>query len=162
MTPTVQLPRDTVQAAIDALNEAAFAHPSAADRIGTHCATAGGFLSAALRASIAAAPREPTTLTERRAAITLPYSPEHVSSEQIKDAIAALPCGPSAPIDQREHLLDLVCEHLGDFYWCGRVWNAWNVGTMSQDDFHPAAETDLPNDLVNAVLTWQAALKDQS
>lgn len=28
-----------------------------------------------------------------------------------------------------------VCEALGDAYDCGRVWEAWSYGTMSQDDF---------------------------
>jgi len=29
-----------------------------------------------------------------------------------------------------------------DVLFCTRVWSAWNVGTMSEDDFFPAYEDD--------------------
>lgn len=39
-------------------------------------------------------------------------------------------------------------------YVCGRVWDAWNVGTMDERDFQPAAECDeLLDELVHAVAT---------
>jgi hypothetical protein len=31
--------------------------------------------------------------------------------------------------------VDAVAEALGDSYDCTRVWSAWGVGTMDQDDF---------------------------
>lgn len=37
-------------------------------------------------------------------------------------------------------------------YWCNRVWNAWNVGTMSEEDFHPLEETEFPDELVEIVI----------
>lgn len=39
-----------------------------------------------------------------------------------------------------EAVIDAVAATLGDAYDCGRVWSAWGVGTMSQDDFHLVAE----------------------
>jgi hypothetical protein len=33
-------------------------------------------------------------------------------------------------------------------YACTRVWSAWEVGTMGEDDFQPAAETDIRDDLI--------------
>lgn len=35
-------------------------------------------------------------------------------------------------------------------YTCGRVWEAWQVGTMSEDDFAPAWEDD---ELINDIAT---------
>ncbi|WP_418145537.1 hypothetical protein ABL850_15870 [Variovorax paradoxus] len=35
---------------------------------------------------------------------------------------------------------DAVAAALGDAYDCTRVWQAWGVGTMSQDDFSSVAE----------------------
>lgn len=40
-----------------------------------------------------------------------------------------------------ESVLDAVAEALGDAYDCTRVWEAWFVGTMSQDDFHSVADS---------------------
>ena len=41
-------------------------------------------------------------------------------------------------------LEELIAEHLGgelgDAYDCTRVWEAWGVGTMSEDDFEPVRE----------------------
>lgn len=35
---------------------------------------------------------------------------------------------------------DTLISELGDTYDCGRVWSAWSVGTMGEDDFEPASE----------------------
>ena len=49
-------------------------------------------------------------------------------------------------------LRDALAEALTSTYVCGRVWDAWNVGTMTKDDFQPAAECDeLLDELVQAV-----------
>lgn len=32
---------------------------------------------------------------------------------------------------------DLVKDILQDFYCCTRVWEAWQVGTMTEEDFIP-------------------------
>ena len=61
----------------------------------------------------------------------------------------AQPVQPSSAT--REALLDIVNEQLVGLYYCGRVWNAWNVGTMSQDDFTPAEETEFAENIVSAI-----------
>lgn len=48
-----------------------------------------------------------------------------------------------APQIDREKVRDAIAEALGcTIYCCTRVWNAWGVGTMSQDDFVLASEDD--------------------
>jgi hypothetical protein len=54
---------------------------------------------------------------------------------------------------EREKLIELIQEHLTATYHCTRVWDAWNVGTMTQDDFEDARESDLPFELADAILT---------
>jgi hypothetical protein len=41
-----------------------------------------------------------------------------------------------------------VADALAGLYYCGRVWSAWGVGTMSEDDFSPADED---NDIIENV-----------
>lgn len=55
-----------------------------------------------------------------------------------------------------EQLRNLIASHLTATYVCTRVWSAWNVGTMDQDDFIEATETELVEDLATAI---EAALK---
>ena len=51
-------------------------------------------------------------------------------------------------------LREALAAALTDTYVCGRVWSAWGVGTMSQDDFIPASECDeLLDELVSAATT---------
>lgn len=52
----------------------------------------------------------------------------------------------------REKLIDLISEHLSGTYHCTRVWAAWGVGTMSQDDFEDVGESDTPAELADAIL----------
>ena len=40
---------------------------------------------------------------------------------------------------------------------CTRVWEAWHVGTMSQDDFEPVDESETPTEIADAVLALLAA-----
>lgn len=56
-----------------------------------------------------------------------------------------------APIT-KEVLTDLIEEHLYGVYHCTRVWSAWHVGTMSQDDFIEARGSELAPDLADAIL----------
>ncbi len=65
---------------------------------------------------------------------------------------------PSAPsvepvADLRKKLIDAIAAGLGGTYHCTRVWSAWHVGTMSQDDFSPVDESDTPAELADAVLS---------
>ncbi len=41
-----------------------------------------------------------------------------------------------------------------DLYYCSRTWQAWNIKTMSEEDFHNAHEDDTLIHEV-AVLIWQ-------
>ena len=56
--------------------------------------------------------------------------------EERMDSPAAL----AAPESQRDAVIAAVTEALGDAYDCQRVWEAWGVGTMGEDDFALVAE----------------------
>jgi hypothetical protein len=53
----------------------------------------------------------------------------------------------------KERLIEIISAHLTSMYACTRVWSAWNVGTMGQDDFVEAAETEFPGELADAILS---------
>lgn len=57
-----------------------------------------------------------------------------------------------ARVVTHEQLTDLIAEKLSAMYHCTRVWDAWNVGTMSQDDFEDVGESDTPSELAQEVL----------
>ncbi len=57
----------------------------------------------------------------------------------------------AAPLTQ-EQIADVVREHLTSAYVCTRVWAAWSVGTMAEDDFEPASETDMADDIAAALI----------
>lgn len=62
---------------------------------------------------------------------------------------------PAAPEQDevRDRVRDAVAEALDGVYTCGRVWSAWSVGTMSEDDFAPAGEDDdVVDNIVDAAL----------
>ena len=50
-----------------------------------------------------------------------------------------------------ERIADTVRDYLGDIFACTRVWEAWQVGTMTQNDFTPADETELADEIATAV-----------
>lgn len=52
----------------------------------------------------------------------------------------------------REALAEIVRSHLTSTYHCTRVWEAWHVGTMTEDDFEPASESDMAEDIADAIL----------
>lgn len=66
------------------------------------------------------------------------------------DALAAIlaqpadqPHGEPVALPERDVLRDIVAQAIGgDTYDCTRVWSAWGVGTMSEDDFVPVVEQD--------------------
>ena len=59
---------------------------------------------------------------------------------------------PAAPVQEPVALRDALADSLGGVYVCNRAWSAWGVGTMTQDDFYPAAESDdVLDSLVEAV-----------
>ncbi|WP_431509786.1 hypothetical protein [Variovorax sp. DAIF25] len=52
----------------------------------------------------------------------------------------------------RDRLVDLLATHLSGTYHCTRVWSAWHVGTMSEDDFEDVGESDTPTEIADAIL----------
>lgn len=46
------------------------------------------------------------------------------------------------PEERQTFYHDKAAELLDDLWYCSRVWEAWHVGTMTQHDFHAAAEED--------------------
>lgn len=62
---------------------------------------------------------------------------------------------PASP--DRQALIDLIAEGLHDTYHCLRVWNAWNVGTMTQEDFEPVDESDTPAEIADSIMNLLAA-----
>lgn len=53
----------------------------------------------------------------------------------------------------RDQLVDLIREQLSyGVYHCHRVWEAWQVGTMTVEDFSPYSESDSPEELGDAII----------
>lgn len=67
--------------------------------------------------------------------------------EAAKARIAELEARPTI-----EQLEDTIRAGLAVTYHCGRVWSAWGVGTMSEDDFSPVDESDTPRELAESVM----------
>jgi hypothetical protein len=65
--------------------------------------------------------------------------------------------------EQRQSVIDAIAEALGGAYDCTRVWSAWSVGTMSQDDFALVAEDgDRLDEITDAVIQALATPKAPS
>jgi hypothetical protein len=47
---------------------------------------------------------------------------------------------PAGQDDLHKRLVDILGRELGDAYDCTRVWEAWNVGTMTENDFEPVSD----------------------
>lgn len=77
------------------------------------------------------------------------------SAQGFRDGVASLAASAgSEPVAvTREALIDAIAQALHGTWHCTRVWEAWHVGTMSQDDFEPVDESDTPADLADVVLT---------
>jgi hypothetical protein len=52
------------------------------------------------------------------------------------------------PVPEDEELRHEVTTLLADDWACTRVWEAWNYGTMTQDDFEPLNETERVDELL--------------
>lgn len=59
-----------------------------------------------------------------------------------------------------KQMREAVAEGLRGLYGCGRVWSACGVGTMSEDDFYPAEESD--ECITQVVDAIESALASQS
>gem|GEM_PF-5528441 len=56
-----------------------------------------------------------------------------------------------------EQIANLVRTHLTSIYACTRVWEAWQVGTMTEDDFIPASEIEMADEIAEAVVALLTA-----
>lgn len=90
---------------------------------------------------------EVKTIVERAARAALSAQPE-----QAQPVAAATVVSPASvrPLDA-EQIAEIVREHLGDVYHCTRVWSAWDVGTMGEEDFEPARESALADEIAAAI-----------
>ena len=61
----------------------------------------------------------------------------------------------------RDALIDAIAQGLHGTWHCTRVWEAWHVGTMSQDDFEPVDESETPTEIADAVLALLASSTPQ-
>ena len=59
---------------------------------------------------------------------------EDLRPEDIEEEFDAL------PEETKQKFYGLISDTLDGFLCCGRVWSAWGVGTMSEDDFSPAGD----------------------
>ena len=55
-----------------------------------------------------------------------------------------------------ELIADTVRDHFGDIFACTRAWSAWQVGTMTRDDFTPANLTELADEIAESVAALYA------
>lgn len=113
-------------------------------------------LIASLRAELVDSQGEPVTLdfeaAAQKVASCMDYPWDHMPDqgrcamrEHAKAIVsAAISTGveQAAPVVDRSAVRDAVAAALGDAYDCTRVWAAWGVGTMSEDDFQLVAEDD--------------------
>lgn len=56
-----------------------------------------------------------------------------------------------------EELTEKIASMLHGTYHCSRVWEAWNVGTMSEEDFGQVDESDTPAEIAAEIHAMLAA-----
>ena len=84
---------------------------------------------------------------------------ESLKAQGFRDGVASISAnagGPRNAID-RDALIDAIAQGLHGTWHCTRAWEAWHVGTMSQDDFEPVDESETPTEIADAVLALLAA-----
>ena len=74
------------------------------------------------------------------------------------DKAGQAPAASAEPVGfDRDALVDLIADHLSGTYHCTRVWEAWSVGTMSEEDFEDVGESETPSELADAIVARFAA-----
>lgn len=58
---------------------------------------------------------------------------------------------PEANVAGGKQLREIIGDYLAALYVCNRVWEAWSVGTMTEDDFVLASETEFVEELAQAI-----------
>lgn len=89
---------------------------------------------------------------ERHQTRDIDWFQEDICQLQIGTKLYAHPVAQPVRELSKEAITDLIAEHLSGTYHCTRVWSAWNVGTMTQDDFGDVAESDTPGELADAII----------
>ena len=81
------------------------------------------------------------------------------SAQGFRDGVASLSANAGEPRNaiDRDALIDAIAQGLHGTWHCTRAWEAWHVGTMSQDDFEPVDESETPTEIADAVLALLAA-----
>ena len=81
------------------------------------------------------------------------------SAQGFRDGVASVAANAGEPRNaiDRDALIDAIAQGLHGTWHCTRVWEAWHVGTMSQDDFEPVDESETPTEIADAVLALLAA-----
>ena len=81
------------------------------------------------------------------------------AAQGFRDGVASLSANAGEPRNaiDRDALIDAIAQGLHGTLHCTRVWEAWHVGTMSQDDFEPVDESETPTEIADAVLALLAA-----
>lgn len=81
------------------------------------------------------------------------------AAQGFRDGVASLSANAGEPRNaiDRDALIDAIAQGLHGTWHCTRVWEAWHVGTLSQDDFEPVDESETPTEIADAVLALLAA-----
>ena len=81
------------------------------------------------------------------------------SAQGFRGGVASLSANAGEPRNaiDRDALIDTIAQGLHGTWHCTRAWEAWHVGTMSQDDFEPVDESETPTEIADAVLALLAA-----
>ena len=81
------------------------------------------------------------------------------AAQGFRDGVASLSANAGEPRNAiaRDALIDAIAQGMHGTWHCTRVWEAWHVGTMSQDDFEPVDESETPTEIADAVLALLAA-----
>ncbi len=77
------------------------------------------------------------------------------------EALRAALAEPQPEPVTKEHIAQIVRDHMTGLYYCGRVWGAWAVGTMSKDDFTPATEIEAADEIADAIVALYSAPQAQ-
>lgn len=63
----------------------------------------------------------------------------------------------AVPAPSKATLAQVLRDGLAGALYCNRTWSAWQVGTMTEDDFSTVDESDTPEELADVVLALLAA-----
>jgi len=58
---------------------------------------------------------------------------------------------------KKEAIIHAIRALIDGHYKCGRVWEAWQIGTMTEDDFTPSEDTELPEEVYKLIAEAQKA-----